>query len=122
LPCANVPGTRNRACAGLHHEGCRRQNGIIIVTDPQGKTVQINRQLVVALFELPELKPPTSVFKAYELRQFTSLQATLAKLNAASPKIKIALAPYQEKFDAVVKPEIDKFQSGNVKIKGLDDP
>ena len=95
------------------------RTGYIIVTDPQGKTVQINRQLVVALFELPELKPPTSVFKAYELGQFTSLQATLAKLNAASPKIKIALAPYQDKFDAIVKPEIDKFQSGNVKINGV---
>jgi hypothetical protein len=95
------------------------RTGYIIVTDPQGKTVHINRQLVVALFELPELKPPTSVLQAYELGQFTSLQATLANLNAASPKIKIALAPYQAKFDAVVKPEIDKSQSGNVKINGV---
>ena len=95
------------------------RTGYIIVTDPQGQTLQINRQLVVALLELPELKPPTSVLKAYELGQFTSLQATLTKLNAASPKIKIALAPYQDKFDAVVKPEIDKFRSGNVKINGV---
>ena len=95
------------------------RTGYIIVTDPQGKAMQINRKLVVVLLELPELKLPTSVHEAYEFGQFTSLQATLAKLNAASPKIKIALAPYQAKFDAVVKPEIDKFQSGNVKINGV---
>ena len=61
---------------------------------------------------MPELKPPTSVLQAYELGRFITLQTTLAKLSAASSKIKIALAPYQAKFDAVVKPEIDKFQSG----------
>ena len=95
------------------------RTGYIIVTDPQGETVQINRQLVVASFELPELKPPSSVLEAYELGQLTALQTTLAKFSAASPKIKIALAPYQAKFDAVIKPEIDKFQSGNVKINGV---
>ena len=95
------------------------RTGYVIVTDARGEKVQINRQLVVASFQLPELKPlPENVSEAYEIAPFITLQNTLAKYGAASPKIKAALAPYQANFDKIIKPELDHFQSGNVKVNG----
>ena len=70
------------------------RTGYVIVTDARGAKVQINRQLVVASFQLPELKPlPENVSEAYEIAPFISLQNTLAKYGAAIPKLKPPLLP-----------------------------
>ena len=91
----------------------------IVVTDPSGRSVQINRELVVATLQLPELKTPDTITEDYELGVMISLQANLVKLSSASPKIKLALAPFQAKFDASIKLELEKFKADNVKIAGV---
>lgn len=92
--------------------------GYILADFSNGKSIQIQKPLIITQFEIPPITTPSRLASETDSSKYLSLQESLQTLSGSSPKIKTLLQPYLDAFNLTISPEIKRYQNGEIKIDG----